>query len=214
MGVRKLSTQFAHHIWIERYKCRAGQSTVNKPDEQGRIMFDKWFRKSKPGASLAATLYSFDNFYLYADLLSRQHNVSFKIVSLTDMMKIVNGIQDDEIPEVLYIEANSFRRQPRGSIKSAQPHHPPHSDDIETIELYEEDDNELDISIDQEEPFVLVKQSKSLPTLVMPTKLINELKEYARFKKTEKSVHPKENAIDTQFEVLDDPDNNASSSQS
>lgn len=173
-------------------------------------MFGKWFRTSKPGTDLAATLYAFDNFCLYADLLSRQHNVSFKIASLTDMMKIVNGIQDDEIPEVLYIEANSFRLRQRGSIKSAQPHHLPNGDDIENFELYEEDDNELDISIDQEEPFVLVKQSKSLPTLVMPTKLINELKEYTRFEKANKRAHQKD-SVDTDFAVLDDPDNSASS---
>ena len=174
-------------------------------------MFDKWFRKSKPGAGLAATLYSFDNFYLYADLLSRQHKVSFKIASLTDMMKIVNGIQDDEIPEVLSIEVNSFRLHQQGSIKSAQPHPLPHSDDIENFELYEEDDKELDISIDQEEPFVLVKQAKSLPTLVMPTKLINELKEYTRFKKTAKRADQKDDSIDTDFAVLDDPDHSTSS---
>jgi hypothetical protein len=177
-------------------------------------MFGKWFRKSKPGTDLAALLYVFDNFCLYADLLSRQHNVSFKIASLTDMMKIVNGIQNDEIPEVLYIEANGFRLRQRGSIKSAQPHSPLHVDDIENFELYEEDDNELDISIDQEEPFVLVKQSKSLPTLVMPTKLINELKEYTRFEKANKRAHQKEDSIDTDFAVLDDPDNSASSPQS
>ena len=173
-------------------------------------MFGKLFRKSKPGANLAATLYSFDNFYLYADLISRQHNVNFKISSLTDMMKIVNGIQDDEMHEVLYIEDNSFLLQKRGSIESAQPHQPSNSDDMENFELYEEDDNELGISIDQEEPFVLVKQSKSLPTLVMPTKLINELKEYTLFKKSEKRVNQKEESIDTDFATVDDPDENTS----
>jgi hypothetical protein len=176
-------------------------------------MFGKWFGKSQPGIGLAATLYSFDNFYLYAELLSRQHKVSFKIASLTDMMKIVNGIQDDEIPEVLYSEANSFRLRQRESIKSASL---PSSnvDDIDNFELYEDGDNELDISINQEEPFVLVKQSKPLPTLVMPTKLINELKEYTPFKKAKKHAHQKEDAIDTDFAVLDDPDNSASSPQS
>jgi hypothetical protein len=172
-------------------------------------MFGKWFRKRKPVADLAATLYAFDNFYLYADLLSHQHHVSFNIASLTDMMKIVNGMHDDEIPEGLYIEAKSFRLQQRGAIQSAQPpHHSP--DEIENFELYEEEDNELDISIDEEGPFVMVKQSKSLPTLVMPTKLINELKEYTRFKKGEKRVQPKEDSIDTDFAVLDDPDKSAS----
>jgi hypothetical protein len=44
----------------------------------------------------------------------------------------------------------------------------------------------------------------------MPTKLINELKEYTRFKKGEKRVQPKEDSIDTDFAVLDDPDKSAS----
>jgi len=42
-------------------------------------MFGKLFRKSKSGADLAPTLYAFDNFYLYAELLSRQYHVSLNI---------------------------------------------------------------------------------------------------------------------------------------
>jgi hypothetical protein len=176
------------------FNTHEGNSS-NKLYRQGRLMFSKWFRQSKTGTDPAATLYAVDNFSLYANMLSRQHNVSFKIASLTDMMKIVNGIQDDEIHDVLVIE-DGFLMQEQGSTQSAQPHHRPNSDSMENVELYEEDDDQLDISIDQEEPFVLVKQSKSLPTLVMPTKLIKELKEHTLFKKAEKRVHPKEESID------------------
>ena len=156
-------------------------------------MFGKRSGKSRSPQDPTSTLYTFDNFQLYVEFLARQHKAHFKIASMTDMMKIVNGIEDD-IPEVLYLEDRQFA----GSNRSHNP------DDPEHFELVDDDENELKMNFEQEEPFILIKKSKSLPTLVMPTKLINELKDHSLFKKAEKQVTPKSDSIDTDFEVLDD----------
>lgn len=165
-------------------------------------MFGKRSGQSTSRRDQTSILYSFDDFHLYVDFLARQHNAHFKIASMTDMMKIVNGIEAD-IPEVLYLENHRFENSAQDAVK---PRHPTHDNDIDNLENYDlidEEESELEISFEQEEPFVLIKKSKSLPTLVMPTKLIQELKEYTLFKKTEKQVTPKSESIDTDFEVLD-----------